>query len=81
MPTITATGAYREHGLIVVTFASVASATATGLPAGATTRDAHLAAAGGRAADLAVCESRRAAVDDLQPSYHQSKSLEALLHA
>jgi hypothetical protein len=37
LPTITATGPYRENGLIVVTFASVASATATGLPSGATT--------------------------------------------
>lgn len=33
--TITATQAYRAHGLIVVTFSSIASATATGLPAGA----------------------------------------------
>ena len=37
LPTITATGPYRENGLIVVTFASVASATATGLPSGANT--------------------------------------------
>ena len=37
VPTITATGAYRENGLIVVTFATVASATATGLPTGAST--------------------------------------------
>jgi hypothetical protein len=36
LPTITSTAAYRENGLIVVTFASVANATATGLPAGAT---------------------------------------------
>src|SRR5271165_3021529 len=36
LPTITSTAAYRESGLVVVTFASVASATATGLPAGAT---------------------------------------------
>jgi len=35
LPTITSTAAYRENGLIVVTFASVASASATGLPAGA----------------------------------------------
>lgn len=33
--TITATAAYRAHGLIVVTFSSIQSATATGLPAGA----------------------------------------------
>jgi hypothetical protein len=32
--TITGTAAYRAHGLIVVTFASIASATATGLPTG-----------------------------------------------
>jgi hypothetical protein len=36
-PTITANAAYRESGLIVVTFATVADATATGLPAGAST--------------------------------------------
>ena len=35
LPTITSTAAYRENGLVVVTFASVASASATGLPAGA----------------------------------------------
>jgi hypothetical protein len=35
VPTITATAPYRENGLIVITFASIASATATGLPAGA----------------------------------------------
>jgi hypothetical protein len=37
VPTITSTAAYRENGLIVVTFATIASATATGLPAGAST--------------------------------------------
>jgi hypothetical protein len=37
LPTITTTGPYRENGLIVVTFATVATATATGLPSGATT--------------------------------------------
>jgi hypothetical protein len=37
IPTITSSAAFRENGLIVVTFASVASATETGLPAGATT--------------------------------------------
>jgi hypothetical protein len=37
VPTITSTAAFRENGLIVVTFASVATATATGLPAGAAT--------------------------------------------
>ncbi|HXW58027.1 MAG TPA: hypothetical protein VEJ23_00980 [Solirubrobacteraceae bacterium] len=37
LPTITATAAYRAHGLIVVTFSSVQTATATGLPAGAAT--------------------------------------------
>ncbi len=37
VPTITATGAYRENGLIVVTFATIASATATGLPTGTST--------------------------------------------
>ncbi len=36
-PTITSAAAFRESGLIVVTFASVGDATATGLPAGATT--------------------------------------------
>jgi hypothetical protein len=37
LATITATPAYRESGLVVVTFASIAVATATGLPAGAST--------------------------------------------
>jgi len=37
VPTITSTAAFRESGLIVVTFASVAVATATGLPTGAAT--------------------------------------------
>jgi hypothetical protein len=37
VPTITATAPYRENGLIVITFASIASAAATGLPAGAST--------------------------------------------
>jgi hypothetical protein len=37
LPTITGTGPYRENGLIVVTFATIASSTATGLPAGAST--------------------------------------------
>jgi hypothetical protein len=37
IPTITSGAAFRESGLIVVTFASVASATETELPAGATT--------------------------------------------
>jgi hypothetical protein len=36
LPTLTASAAYREHGLVVVTFATVAAAAATGLPAGAT---------------------------------------------
>jgi hypothetical protein len=37
VPTITSTAAFRENGLIVVTFASVGSATATSLPGGAAT--------------------------------------------
>jgi hypothetical protein len=37
VPTITSNADFRESGLIVVTFASVAQATATGLPAGAAT--------------------------------------------
>ena len=37
LPTITSTAAYRENGLVVVTFAAVSNATATGLPAGAAT--------------------------------------------
>jgi hypothetical protein len=37
VPTITSSAAFRENGLIVVTFASIANATAAGLPAGATT--------------------------------------------
>jgi hypothetical protein len=37
VPTITSAADFRESGLIVVTFASIANATATGLPAGAAT--------------------------------------------
>jgi hypothetical protein len=37
VPTLTSSAAFRESGLIVITFASVANATATGLPTGATT--------------------------------------------
>lgn len=37
LPTITSTSAYRENGLVVITFASIANAAASGLPAGATT--------------------------------------------
>jgi hypothetical protein len=37
VPTITSLAAYREHGLIVVTFGSIGSASASGLPAGAAT--------------------------------------------
>ncbi|HTU77337.1 MAG TPA: hypothetical protein VMF09_01100 [Solirubrobacteraceae bacterium] len=37
LPTITSTAAYRENGLVVVTFASVVAASATGLPTGAAT--------------------------------------------
>jgi hypothetical protein len=37
VPKITATTAYRTHGLIVVTFGSVANATASELPSGAAT--------------------------------------------
>ena len=37
VPSITASAAYRSHGLIVVTFGAVGSATASGLPAGAAT--------------------------------------------
>ena len=35
LPTITATAGYRENGLVVITFASIAQPTASGLPAGA----------------------------------------------
>ncbi len=37
VPTITSTAAYREHGLIVITFGAVGNATASSLPAGAST--------------------------------------------
>jgi hypothetical protein len=35
LPTITSTPAYREHGLIVITFGSIVSGSASGLPTGA----------------------------------------------
>ncbi|HUB36345.1 MAG TPA: hypothetical protein VL972_05930 [Solirubrobacteraceae bacterium] len=37
VPTITSTAAYRERGLIAITFGAVGNATASGLPAGAST--------------------------------------------
>lgn len=37
LPAITSTAAYRESGLVVVTFGSVAAGAATGLPSGSTT--------------------------------------------
>jgi|HubBroStandDraft_4_1064222.scaffolds.fasta_scaffold13081_4 hypothetical protein len=37
IPSITSSVAYREHGLIVITFGSVGNASASGLPAGAST--------------------------------------------
>jgi hypothetical protein len=37
LPAITTSAAYREHGLIVITFGSVGNATASSLPAGAST--------------------------------------------
>jgi hypothetical protein len=37
LPTITSSAAYRAHGLIVITFATVGNATASSLPAGAST--------------------------------------------
>lgn len=37
VPAITATAAYKAHGLIVITFGTVGNATASGLPAGAST--------------------------------------------
>jgi hypothetical protein len=37
LPTITSTTAYKENGLVVVTFASISNGTASGLPAGAAT--------------------------------------------
>jgi hypothetical protein len=36
LPTITASSDYRENGLVVITFATVAAASSTGLPSGAT---------------------------------------------
>jgi hypothetical protein len=36
VPTITGTPAYREHGMIVITFASITAGAAAGLPAGST---------------------------------------------
>jgi hypothetical protein len=37
VPTITSSVAYREHGLIVITFATIGNATASSLPAGSST--------------------------------------------
>jgi hypothetical protein len=37
LPAITASAAYREHGLVVITFGSIGNATASSLPAGSAT--------------------------------------------
>ncbi len=73
VPTITASAAYRAHGLIVITFGTVGNATASSLPVGALDRDAQLRAARGRAAALAVRPRRRAADERLQPNFTQAE--------
>ncbi len=80
VPTITALGAFRENGLIVVTFASVATATATGLPAGASTASLTAAPPAGV---LLISPFAKAGA---RPSTNftaaiPTKSIDALLHA
>ena len=79
LPAITASAAYREHGLVVITFGSVGNATASSLPAGSVDRDAQLRAARRRAAALAVRPRRRAADEPFNPT-SPKQSLAGLLH-
>jgi hypothetical protein len=77
--TIQATAAYRAHGLIVITFATVAAAAATGLPAGATsaTLTSHPPSGVLLVSPFAAAGSRSvAAFDPTSPR----QSVRALLH-
>ncbi len=74
---ITTTPLYREHGLVVVTFATVAVASQAGLPARRLDRHPHLPASGGRSAALALRPSGRALDDSLQPNFTQAEPRKA----
>ena len=74
LPAITASAAYREHGLVVITFGSVGNATASEPARRRLDRDAQLRAARGRAAALAVRPRRRAADERPSTRLHPSRA-------
>ena len=73
LATITAHLDLQEHGLVVVTFATVGDRDAVRTPAGASTTAAHLPAAGRRRAALALREGRRALDGGVQPDFTQAE--------
>jgi hypothetical protein len=79
VPPITALAAYREHGLIVVTFGAVDSPTASGLPAGAATATLSAQPPAGVLL-ISPFASARARPSTPFNSASPKKSLEKLLH-
>ena len=77
VPTITSAAAFRESGLIVVTFASVGVGHRDRPARRRCDRDAHHPATRGRAADLAVRVRRRALVGDVQPDFTEAEPRKA----
>ncbi len=80
VPTITALGTFRANGLIVVTFASVTSATATGLPAGATSATLTAAPPAGVLLISPFAKAGSKPATTFTPAT-PTKSIEALLHS
>jgi hypothetical protein len=76
---ITATATFREHGLIVVTFATVALATAAGLPAGASTATLTSKPPGGVVLISPFVHAGARSSTTFNPS-SPTQSLEKLLH-
>jgi hypothetical protein len=79
VPTITSLAAYREHGLIVVTFGSIGSASASGLPAGAATSTLSTTAPSGVLLLSPFARSGARPSTSFNPASPR-QSLEALLH-
>lgn len=79
VPPITALAAYREHGLIVVTFGAVDSPTASGLPAGAATVTLSAQPPAGVLLISPFASARAKPSTPFNPA-SPKKSLEKLLH-
>ncbi len=77
LATITSTASYKEHGLIVVTFATVGIATQSELPAGTVDLAAHLPAARRRRPALPLRQGRRPLERRLQPDFTQAEPRKA----